>query len=68
MSYQPYFGHTEIERTTNDVDSIYLEASVNGWFPELAVIPIDGEEYSKGIIGYITIGVDPSRTAASSFN
>ncbi|KAK0187731.1 dioxygenase [Armillaria mellea] len=59
MSYQPYFGHTEIERTTNDF---------NGWYPELAVIPIDGEEYSKGIIGYITIGVDPSSTAASSFN
>ncbi|KAK0487778.1 Intradiol ring-cleavage dioxygenase [Armillaria novae-zelandiae] len=68
MSYQPYFGHTEIERTTNDVDSIYSEASVNGWYPELAVIPIDGEEYSKGIIGYITIGVDPSHSAASSFN
>ncbi|KAK0202153.1 hypothetical protein DFS33DRAFT_1056587 [Desarmillaria ectypa] len=68
MSYQPYFGHTEIERTTNDVDSIYLEALVNGWFPELTVIPIDGEEYSNDIIGYITIGVDLSRSTASSFN
>ncbi|KAK0462979.1 protocatechuate 3,4-dioxygenase beta subunit [Desarmillaria tabescens] len=67
MSYEPYVSHTEIERTTNAVDSIYSSETVNGWSPELAVIPMDGEDYANGIIGYITMGVDSTRWNASSF-
>ncbi|PBK73275.1 protocatechuate 3,4-dioxygenase beta subunit [Armillaria solidipes] len=61
MSLEPYSSHTEIERTTNDVDGIYQEEARNGWFPELAVVPMDGEDYANGVIGYITVGVDATR-------
>ncbi len=67
MSFEPYASHVEIERTTNAVDSIYSSEAVNGWSPELAVIPMDGEDYANGIIGYITMGVDSTRWNASSF-
>ncbi|KAK0236660.1 Intradiol ring-cleavage dioxygenase [Armillaria nabsnona] len=67
MSLEPYASHVEIERTTNAVDSIYSSETVNGWSPELAVIPMDGEDYANGIIGYITMGVDSTRWNASSF-
>ncbi|KAK0199725.1 dioxygenase [Desarmillaria ectypa] len=67
MSTEPYVSHTEIERTINAEDAIYAAEAVNGWFPELAVIPMDGEDYANGIIGYITIGVDSTRTNASTF-
>ncbi|KAK0201105.1 Intradiol ring-cleavage dioxygenase [Desarmillaria ectypa] len=67
MSHEPYTSHVEIERTTNAVDSIYSSETVNGWSPELAVIPMDGEDYANGIIGYITMGVDSTRWNASSF-
>ncbi|KAK0186434.1 dioxygenase [Armillaria mellea] len=66
MSTEPYVSHTEINRTTNAEDAIYAAEAVNGWFPELAVIPMDGEDYANGIIGYITIGVDSTRTNAST--
>ncbi|KAK0234994.1 hypothetical protein EDD85DRAFT_735189, partial [Armillaria nabsnona] len=58
VSTEPYVLHTEIERTTNAEDAIYAAEAVNGWFPELAVVPMDGKDYANGIIGYITIGVD----------
>ncbi len=61
MSLEPYSWHTEIERTTNDVDGIYQEEARNGWFPELAVVPMDGEDYANGVVGYITVGVDATR-------
>ncbi|KAG7447122.1 aromatic compound dioxygenase [Guyanagaster necrorhizus] len=67
MSYEPYVSHTEIERTTNAIDSIYSQETVNGWSPELAVIPMDGEDYANGIIGYITMGVDSTWWNVSSF-
>lgn len=35
------------------MDSISLKVLVDGWFLELAVIPIDGEGYSDGDIAYI---------------
>ncbi|KAK0475789.1 dioxygenase [Armillaria novae-zelandiae] len=62
MSTEPSIGPPTAE------DVIYAAESVNGWFPELAVIPMDGEDYANGLIGYITIGVDSTRTNASTLN
>ncbi|KAI5926470.1 protocatechuate 3,4-dioxygenase beta subunit [Camillea tinctor] len=58
MALEPYVGHTEINRTTNSIDSIFQGETVNGWDPIISVVPMDGENVENGIIGYITIGVD----------
>ncbi|KAH9897129.1 protocatechuate 3,4-dioxygenase beta subunit [Xylariomycetidae sp. FL2044] len=58
MALEPYASHTEIDRTTNDVDSIYAQQSANGYDPILSIVPMDGENVENGVIGYITIGVD----------
>ncbi|KAH8161098.1 hypothetical protein CIB48_g7143 [Xylaria polymorpha] len=63
MALEPYSLHTQIERTTNDVDDIFA-ASSNGWNPAFSVVPADGVNVANGMIGYITLGVDP--TADSS--
>jgi protocatechuate 3,4-dioxygenase beta subunit len=58
MALDPYASHTQINRTTNDIDSIYIQESANGYNPIISVVPIDGENVANGAIGYITIGVD----------
>ncbi|KAH9992392.1 protocatechuate 3,4-dioxygenase beta subunit [Xylariaceae sp. FL0662B] len=58
MALEPYASHTQINRTTNSIDSIFQGESKNGWDPTLMVVPMDGENVENGIIGYITIGVD----------
>ncbi|KAI0123293.1 dioxygenase [Xylariales sp. AK1849] len=58
MALEPYVSHTEINRTTNDIDSIYSGETVNGWDPTLSIIPLDGENVENGVVAYITIGVD----------
>jgi protocatechuate 3,4-dioxygenase beta subunit len=58
MALEPYAGHTAINRTTNDIDSIYATETANGFNAELMVVPMDGVDYANGIIGYATIGVD----------
>ncbi|OTA99825.1 hypothetical protein M426DRAFT_16056 [Hypoxylon sp. CI-4A] len=58
MATQPYASHTAINRTTNDIDSIFSGESANGFDPTLSVVPMDGENPENGIIGYITLGVD----------
>jgi hypothetical protein len=66
MAMEPYAGHTQINRTLNTEDSlgIFTEASANGYNPLVSVIPADGENVENGMIGYITIGVDPSAIQA----
>ncbi|KAI0468322.1 Intradiol ring-cleavage dioxygenase [Xylaria cf. heliscus] len=59
MALEPYASHTQIERTTNDVDDIFA-ASSNGWNPAFSVVPADGVDVANGMIGYITLGVDPT--------
>lgn len=59
MAIEPYVGHTEIERVTNDVDSIFTSSAYdNGFDPNIVLVPMDGVDITNGVIGYITIGVD----------
>ncbi|KAI1358114.1 Intradiol ring-cleavage dioxygenase [Xylaria arbuscula] len=59
MALEPYVSHVEVERTLNSVDGIFIQES-NGYSPVFSVIPADGQDYNNGVIGYITIGVDPT--------
>ncbi|KAF9873227.1 hypothetical protein CkaCkLH20_09390 [Colletotrichum karsti] len=58
MALEPYVGHTEINRTTNDIDSIFSAEVVGGWNPNMVVEPLDGEDVTKGMLAYITLGVE----------
>ncbi|KAF9641134.1 putative protocatechuate -dioxygenase beta subunit protein [Lasiodiplodia theobromae] len=58
MALEPYSTHTEIERTTNDVDTIIAQGYEGGYNPVVSVVPADGENPENGLIGYITMGVD----------
>ncbi|KAL1871363.1 hypothetical protein Daus18300_004729 [Diaporthe australafricana] len=60
MALEPYVSHTAINRTTNDIDSIYAGEVANGWDPSFQIVPLDGENVENGVIGYITVGVDTS--------
>lgn len=57
MALEPYASHTEINRTTNAVDTVFSEVD-NGFSPVVSVVPADGQDVTKGMVGYITIGVD----------
>lgn len=58
MALDPYSQHTQIDRTTNDIDSIFSDSFDGGYNPVISVVPADGEDVTNGMIGYITIGVD----------
>lgn len=58
MALEPYASHSQINRTTNDIDDIYAGEMRNGWDPSLQLVPMDGVDISNGVIGYITVGVD----------
>ncbi|KAI0484934.1 dioxygenase [Xylariaceae sp. FL0804] len=62
MALEPYVSHTEINRTTNADDSlsIFTEAEAGGYNPIVSVVAADGKNVENGMIGYITLGVDPS--------
>ncbi|KAI1358541.1 Intradiol ring-cleavage dioxygenase [Xylaria arbuscula] len=60
MALEPYSTHTQIERTTNDVDDIFSGSSSGGWNPAFSIVPADGVDVANGMIGYITLGVDPT--------
>ncbi|GAW14451.1 hypothetical protein ANO14919_038540 [Xylariales sp. No.14919] len=60
MALEPYASHTQINRTTNSVDSIFSGASEGSYNPIMSVVPADGEDITNGVIGFITIGVDPT--------
>ncbi|CAG8035984.1 unnamed protein product [Penicillium salamii] len=61
MAQEPYVSHTEINRTTNAVDSVFEGDTDNGYNPVVSVVPVDGNDVTKGMIGYITIGVDKTK-------
>ncbi|OJJ88524.1 intradiol ring-cleavage dioxygenase [Aspergillus glaucus CBS 516.65] len=65
MALEPYVSHTEINRTTNAVDSVFSQGLDGGYNPVISVEPVDGEDVTKGMVGYVTIGVDT--TAVESF-
>ncbi|KAL3481309.1 Intradiol ring-cleavage dioxygenase [Aspergillus californicus] len=58
MALQPYASHTEIDRTTNAKDSVFSYDTTGGFSPVIDVVPVDGQDVTKGMIGYITLGVD----------
>ncbi|CAI7675865.1 unnamed protein product [Penicillium discolor] len=58
MALQPYASHTQINRTQNDVDMEFSKGETNGYNPVVSVVPVDDDDLAKGLIGYITIGVD----------
>ncbi|KAJ6187273.1 hypothetical protein N7519_002181 [Penicillium mononematosum] len=60
MALQPYASHTQIERTLNDVDGIYTTESMTGAMTLLDTEPLDGEDYTNGVLGYITLAIDTS--------
>lgn len=53
MALEPYASHTEIERTTNDVDSIFSDSFDGGYNPVISVVAEDGEDVANGMIGYV---------------
>lgn len=66
MSMEPYVSHTQINRTTNAEDTVFPEDLEGGYNPVVSVVPVDEDDLSKGLIGYITIGVDT--TAIETFS
>ncbi|KAE8147617.1 aromatic compound dioxygenase [Aspergillus avenaceus] len=66
MSVEPYASHTEVKRTTNAEDMVFDQDTKNGYNPVVNIVPVDGEDVTKGMIGYITIGVDTSMRSAPS--
>ncbi|TEA10707.1 hypothetical protein C8034_v008901 [Colletotrichum sidae] len=58
MALEPYVSHTEINRTTNAVDSIFAQELAGNWNPNMVVEPLDGEDVTKGMVAYITLGVE----------
>ncbi|KAF7924759.1 hypothetical protein BELL_0707g00020 [Botrytis elliptica] len=58
MAQEPYVSHTQIERTTNAEDNYYTGGFAHGYNPVMDIVPIDGEDITKGMIGYITMGID----------
>lgn len=65
MALEPYVSHTQINRTTNAVDSVYSQSSADGFNPVFSVVAADGENVENGMIGYITIGVDTTSNGTS---
>ncbi|GAT30076.1 hypothetical protein RIB2604_03300480 [Aspergillus luchuensis] len=60
MSLEPYASHTQINRTTNADDLVFPYDTAGGFNPVVNVVPMDGKDVTKGMIGYITLGVDTS--------
>ena len=66
MASEPYVSHTQINRTTNAVDSIFSDGFSGGCNPVISVVAADGVDVKNGVIGYITIGVDTTAIETGS--
>lgn len=64
VALEPYASHDTINRTTNAIDDIYASESKNGFNPVIDIVPLDGSDPTKGMVGYITIGVDTEAQGA----
>ncbi|TGO69159.1 hypothetical protein BOTNAR_0014g00100 [Botryotinia narcissicola] len=62
MAQEPYVSHTQINRTTNAEDPYYSDGFAHGYNPVVDIVAVDGEDITKGMIGYITIGIDTTNT------
>ncbi|KAK7992716.1 Intradiol ring-cleavage dioxygenase [Apiospora saccharicola] len=58
LALEPYAQHTQIQRTGNDVDKFIGGSMESGYSPFVRVEPLDGDDVTKGMVGYITLGVD----------
>ncbi|KAF2089187.1 aromatic compound dioxygenase [Saccharata proteae CBS 121410] len=59
----PYSSHlSTLNRTTNAADSLYPDASSDGYSAVIDVQKL-GQTYADGLVGYITIGVNKSAAA-----
>ncbi|GFF86633.1 hypothetical protein IFM47457_07227 [Aspergillus lentulus] len=58
MGTEPSASHTQINRTTNVEDMEFSNGMVNGFNPIVSVVQVGDNDLSKGLIGYITLGVD----------
>ncbi|KAF7905422.1 uncharacterized protein EAF01_005943 [Botrytis porri] len=58
MAQEPYVSHTQINHTTNAEDNYYTGGFAHGNNPVMDIVAVDGEDITKGMIGYITIGID----------
>ncbi|KAH6682002.1 Intradiol ring-cleavage dioxygenase [Halenospora varia] len=68
MAQEPYVSHTAINRTTNDVDSIFATSFAGGYNPVIDIVAADGVDMTKGAVGYITIGVDTTDIQTGSLS
>ncbi|KAG6368814.1 hypothetical protein INS49_003030 [Diaporthe citri] len=60
MSLEPYASHTEIVRRKNSEDRHFADGISEGFNPVITVVPADGENIDNGVVGYITMGIDPT--------
>lgn len=67
MALDPYASHTQIQRVQNTEDPDLPSASENGYSPFVSVVPLDEDDLAKGLVGYITIGVDTSTVEPSVY-
>ncbi|KAJ5710322.1 Intradiol ring-cleavage dioxygenase core [Penicillium malachiteum] len=58
MALEPYSSHTQINRARSGVDMKFSNGKKNGYNPIVSVVSVDENDLSKGLLGYITIGVD----------
>lgn len=68
MSLEPYVSHTAINRTTNDIDTVFAVDTVGGYNPVVSVVAADGENVENGMIGYITMGIDTTAYGLNNTN
>lgn len=58
MAHEPYVSRNGLRRVTNEEDGLFERSTAGGYNPILSIVPLDGEDASKGMVGYITMGVD----------
>ncbi|KAH8426533.1 intradiol ring-cleavage dioxygenase [Aspergillus melleus] len=58
MAEEPYVLHTGVHRVTNGEDHGISRSFEGGFSPMISVVPVDGKDVTKGMVGYITLGVD----------
>lgn len=60
MALEPYASHTQINRTTNDIDSTYAQsANGTGYNPVIDIVAADGVNIANGVIGISLVELIP---------
>ncbi|GKZ31309.1 hypothetical protein AbraIFM66950_011703 [Aspergillus brasiliensis] len=58
MAVPPYAYHTQIPRRPVSEDGVWYDESLTGAMTIMDTEPLDGQDYTNGVLGYITLGVD----------